>query len=105
MLTGVRNREQLEAVHQVTPLPLCVLSPPAEVRNDAAFLAVNGVRILMLGNPTFAVTVKAIYESLKHLKGSGALEDLRQWQAPPDLLRSVNRTDEFLQLQEEYLRP
>src|SRR5919108_5142894 len=27
MLTGVRHREQLEAVHQVTSLPLCVLSP------------------------------------------------------------------------------
>jgi oxaloacetate decarboxylase len=105
MLTGVRQREQLEAVHQVTPLPLCVLSPPAEVRNDSAFLAANGVRILMLGNPTFAVAVKAIYESLKHLKGGGALENLREWQAPPELLRAVNRTDEFLQLQEEYLRP
>ena len=105
MLTGVKEREQLAAVHQVTPLPLCVLSPPVEVRNDAAFLAANGVRILMLGNPTFAVAVKAIYDSLKYLKEGGALEDLREWQAPPDLLRLVNRTDEFLQLQEEYLRP
>ena len=105
MLTGVRNREQLEAVHQVTPLPLCVLSPPAEARNDAAFLAANVVRILMLGNPTFAVAIKAIYDSLKHLKEGGPLEDLRERQAPPELLRSVNRTDEFLQLQEEYLRP
>jgi oxaloacetate decarboxylase len=105
MLTGVKEREQLAAVHQVTPLPLCVLSPPVEVRNDAAFLAANGVRILMLGNPTFAVAVKAIYDSLKHLKEGGALEDLRERQAPPDLLRLVNRTDEFLQLQEEYLRP
>jgi hypothetical protein len=51
------------------------------------------------------VTVKAIYDSLKHLKEGGVLEDLREWQAPPDLLRLVNRTDEFLQLQEEYLRP
>jgi oxaloacetate decarboxylase len=105
MLTGLSHREQLEAVHQVTSLPLCVLSPPAEVRNDAAFLAANGVRILMLGNPTFAVAVKAIYDSLKHLKGGGALEDLRERQAPPEMLRAVNRTDEFLQLQEEYLHP
>jgi hypothetical protein len=58
----------------------------------------------MLGNPTFAVAVKAIYDCLKHLKEGGALEDLRERQAPPDLLRSINRTDEFLQLQEEYLR-
>jgi SNF2 family DNA or RNA helicase len=33
-----------------------------------------------------------------------SVED-EQWQAPPEMLRLVTRTDEFLQLQEEYLRP
>ena len=80
------------------------MSPPPEARNDAAFLAANGVRILMLGNPTFAVAVKAIYDSLKHLKDGGAMEELATRQAPPELLRSVNRTDEFTRLQDEYLR-
>ena len=104
MLTGSRSREQLEAVRQATPLPLCVLNPPADARNDSAFLAANGVRILMLGNPTFAVAVQAIHDSLKHLKDGGALEDLSDRQASPELLRSVNRTDEFIALQEQYLR-
>ena len=103
MLTGIRSREQLEAAHQATTLPLCVLSPPAEVRNDPAFLAANGVRILMLGNPTFAVAVKAIHDSLKHLKDGGSLEDLAEEQAPPGLLRSVNRTDDFMRLQEDFM--
>ena len=104
MLTGARSRDQIEAVHQATTLPLCVLSPPADVRNDASFLAANGVRILMLGNPTFAVAVKAIYDGLKHLKDGGPLEDLSELQASPDLLASVNRTEEFRQLQREFLR-
>jgi carboxyvinyl-carboxyphosphonate phosphorylmutase len=104
MLTGSRSREQLEAVRQATPLPLCVLNPPADARNDSAFLAANGVRILMLGNPTFAVAVQAIHDSLKHLKDGGALEDLSDRQASPELLRAVNRTDEFIALQEQYLR-
>ena len=104
MLTGARSRDQIEAVHQATSLPLCVLSPPADVRNDASFLAANGVRILMLGNPTFAVAVKAIYDSLKHLRDGGALEELAGLQATPDLLASVNRTEEFRQLQQKYLR-
>ena len=104
MLTGCRSREQLEAVHGVTSLPLCVLNPPADARNDQAFLDANGVRILMLGNPTFAVAVKAIHDSLKHLKEGGAMEDLADRQAPPELLRQVNRTDEFTDLQERYLR-
>jgi carboxyvinyl-carboxyphosphonate phosphorylmutase len=104
MLVGVhRGRADLEAVHQVTSLPLCVLNPPADVRNDASFLAANGVRILMLGNPIFAVAVQAIYDSLKHLQEGGAPEALQDRQASPDLLRAVNRTDEFLQQQRAYL--
>ena len=104
MLTGSRGRDQLEAVHRVTTLPICVLSPPADIRNDTAFLAATGVKILMLGNPTFSVTVKAIFDSLEHLKEGGSLEELGDRQATPELLRSVNRTDEFLQWQEQYLR-
>ena len=103
MLTGAQSREQLEAVHQATSLPLCVLSPPADARYDQAFLNSN-MRILMLGNPTFAVAVKAIHDSLKHLKDGGALEDLAGQQAAPDLLRQVNRADEFLALQERHVR-
>ena len=103
MLTGAQSREQLEAVHQATSLPLCVLSPPADARNDQAFLDSN-MSILMLGNPTFAVAVKAIHDSLKHLKDGGALEDLAGRQASPDLLRQVNRADEFIALQEQYVR-
>ena len=58
----------------------------------------------MLGNPTYAVAVKAIYDSLSHLKDGGAMEELSDRQAPPDLLRQVNRTDEFMALQERYVR-
>ena len=104
MLTGGSSREQLQAAHQATALPICVLSPPADIRNDNEFLAANGVKILMLGNPTFAIAVKAIHDSLRHLKDGALLEDLSPDQAPPDLLRLVNRTDEFIGLQEKYLR-
>lgn len=104
MLVGSRRwRSDLEAVHQVTTLPLCILNPSPEVRNDPDFLAAHGVRILMLGNPTFAVAVQAIYDSLKHLQDDGALEALQDRQASPDLLRAVNRTDEFMQYQQTYV--
>lgn len=103
MLVGAhRGRRDLEAVHQVTTLPLCVLNLPPDVRNDSDFLAAHGVRILMLGNPTFAVAVQAIYDSLKHLKDGGSLEELHDRQASPALLRSINRTDEFIQQQQTY---
>ena len=103
MLTGSRSREQIEAACGVTSLPLFVLNPPADARNDQDFLDSN-MRILMLGNPTYAIAVKAIRDSLQHLKDGGAMEDLAERQASPDLLRQVNRTDEFMGLQERYLR-
>jgi 2-methylisocitrate lyase-like PEP mutase family enzyme len=104
MLVGARRgRPDLDAVRQATSLPLCVLNPPPEVRNDAGFLAASGVRILMLGNPVFAVAVKALYDSFKHLHEGGALESLQDRQASPELLRLVNRTEEFLQLQHTYM--
>jgi 2-methylisocitrate lyase-like PEP mutase family enzyme len=58
----------------------------------------------MLGNPAFAVAVKALYDCFKHLKDGGALEDLADNYASSDLLRAVNRTDELMQLQQRYLR-
>jgi carboxyvinyl-carboxyphosphonate phosphorylmutase len=103
-LTGLQTRRQLEAVHQATSLPLTVLSPPADMINDRAYLAANGIRILMQGNPAFAVAVKAVYDCLKHLKEGGSLEELAGRQASSDLLRAVNRTDEFIQQQRQFLR-
>ena len=104
MLPGIQSREQIEAAHGATSLPITILNPPLNTRKDPVFLAANGIRVLMLGNPTFAVAVKAIHDSLKHLKEGGAMEDLAESQATPELLRTVNRTDEFIQLQEEYIR-
>jgi len=60
------------------------------------------VMVFMLGNPTFAVAVQSIYDSLKYLKDGGSLEGLQDRQASPALLRSVNRTDEFIQQQQTY---
>ncbi len=105
MLVGARRgKPDIQAVHEVTSLPLCVLSPPPEARDDQEFLDNNGVRILMLGNPTFAVAVKAIHDSLKFLQGGGKQEELADHMAPAELLRSVNRTNEYMMWQEDYLR-
>ena len=103
LATVPHGRADIAAVHQATSLPLCVLNPPPDARNDAAFLAANGVRILMLGNPTYAIAVQAIYDALKCLKEGTALEDLKELQAPPKLLRAVNRTEELMQWQQDYL--
>ncbi len=103
-LAGLKTREQLEAVHKATPLPLTVLSPPDNMMNDMDFLAANGVSIVMTGNPAFGMAIQAIYDSFKHLKDGGSVADLAPREASAELIRQVNRTDEFIQLQEQYLR-
>jgi 2-methylisocitrate lyase-like PEP mutase family enzyme len=103
-LAGLKTREQLEAVHRATPLPLTVLGPPDNMMDDLDYLAANGVSIVMAGNPAFGMAIQAIYDSLKHLKEGGSVDDLRSREASVDLLRQVNRSDEFIKLQDEYLR-
>ena len=103
-LTGLKTREQLEAIHQATPLPLTVLSPPDDMRNDPEFMAANGVSIVMAGNPAYGMAVKAVYDCFKHLKDGGDVAELASSEAPAALLREVNRTDEFIAMQEKYLR-
>ena len=103
-LVGLKTRAELEAIHRATPLPLTVLSPPDDIRDDRAFLAANGVKILMLGNPVFAMAVKAIYDGLKHLKAGGAMADLADREASGELLRQVNQTDDLIRWQEQFLR-
>jgi hypothetical protein len=46
--------------------------------HERTFLAANGIRALMLGNPAFAMAVKAIYECFKHLKNGGSPESLAE---------------------------
>ncbi|MFP6634518.1 MAG: isocitrate lyase/PEP mutase family protein [Dehalococcoidia bacterium] len=103
-LTGLKTREQLEAIHQATPLPLTVLSPPDDMRNDPESMAANGVSIVMAGNPAYGMAVKAVYDCFKHLKDGGDVAELASSEAPAALLREVNRTDEFIAMQEKYLR-
>ena len=103
-LAGLKTKEQLEAVHRITDLPLKVLSPPDNMMDDMDYLAANGVSILMAGNPAFGMAIQAIYDSFKHLKDGGSVDDLAPREADADLLRQVNRTDEFIKLQDQYLR-
>jgi len=88
-LAGLKTRDQLEAVHRATPLPLTVLSPPDGMMNDIPFLAANGVSIVMAGNSGFGMAIQAIYDSFKHLKEGGSGEDLAPRDANAELLRQI----------------
>ena len=105
MLTGVKSKEDVAASHKAAPnIPITILGAPPEVRTDAKFCADNNVKILMLGNPTYSVAVKAIYDTLKYLKEGGDMAALKDKQADPKLTRQIIRTDEFEAWQKKYMR-
>jgi carboxyvinyl-carboxyphosphonate phosphorylmutase len=105
MLTGVKSKADIEATHQAAPnIPITVLGPPPGVKDDARFCADNNVKIIMLGNPTYLVAVKSIYDTLKFLKDGGDADQLQAQQAGRELTRQVIRTDEFEQWQKDYMK-
>lgn len=103
MLASVpRGLKDIEAVHGITDLPLCVLSPAVSIRDHKEFLIRNNVKILMLGNPTYAATVQAIFDVLLRLREGASLESLTKHLAPRDLLQRITHTDEYIALQGLY---
>lgn len=105
MLTGVKSKADIAATHQAAPdIPITVLGPPPGVRDDAGFCADNNVKIIMLGNPTYQVAVKAIHDTLQFLKAGGDPAQLKEKQADSQLTRKIIRIDELEQWQRDYLK-
>jgi carboxyvinyl-carboxyphosphonate phosphorylmutase len=105
MLTGAKSKADIEATHNAAPdMPITVLSPPPGVKDDARFCTDNNVKVIMLGNPTYLVAVKSIYDTLEFLKDGGDAAQLTGKQADRDLARQIIRTDEFERWQQEYLK-
>jgi len=105
MLTGAKSKADIEATHRAAPnIPITILGPPPEVKDDARFCSDNNLKIIMLGNPTYLVAVKSIYDTLKFLKDGGDAAQLKGKQADPELTRQIIRTDEFEKWQKEYMK-
>jgi carboxyvinyl-carboxyphosphonate phosphorylmutase len=105
MLPGLppRGLADIVALHQASDLPLCLLGLPLEATKDEAFLAANNVRIRFLGLGTYKVAVKAIHDTLKHLKNGGSPADLRDREASEELLQAVTRIPELLEWERTYV--
>jgi len=105
MLTGAKSKADIEATHRAAPnIPITILGPPAEVKDDARFCSDNNVKIIMLGNPTYLVAVKSIYDTLKFLKDGGDAAQLKGQEGDLELARQIIRTDEFEKWQKEYMK-
>ena len=98
------GRASIEAISKATRLPLFLLRMPADAVADPAFLAANRVLIRYVEQSPYAMAVKAIHDGLKHLKDGGAPAELKPRQASAELLRAVDRTEEFRKWQQAFLR-
>ena len=105
MLTGVKSKADIAATHEAAPnIPITILAPPPGVTDDARFCSDMNVKIIMLGNPTYLVAVKSIYDTLKFLKEGGEAAELKAKQADAELARQIIRIDEFEKWQKEYMK-
>jgi len=104
MIPGIalKTRPLIEAVHEASALPLCVVGLSQEMAADHDFLAKNRVCVRYFGQPVYGVAVKAIHDCLQHLWEGGALEDLDVLRASPQLLSAITRTDQFVDWDRTY---
>jgi carboxyvinyl-carboxyphosphonate phosphorylmutase len=101
-LVGARTREEVEAMHRATHLPLLLGGASPELA-DRAFLAAQGVRIALQGHHPFYASIKAVYDTLKHLKDGGSPADLKDRVAAGDLLDIALRQQDYAHWQQDYL--
>ena len=102
-LVGVSSRDEVQAIHRATALPILLGGIPAELA-DRGFLAAHGVRIALQGHQPFYAGVKAVYDALRHLRDGGAPADLKERVAPPALIDTALRQGHYTRWQQDYLR-
>jgi carboxyvinyl-carboxyphosphonate phosphorylmutase len=101
-LVGLRTRHELESIHAATPLPL-VLGTASPDLLDRAYLALQGVRIVLLGHAPFQAAVRAMYETLAAIQQGAIAADLRNVVAPTELLDNLTAAREYDEFASRFL--
>jgi oxaloacetate decarboxylase len=102
-LAGASKREEVEAMHRATRLPLMLGGAPPALA-DKSFLAGQGVRIALQGHHPFYAAAKAVYDTLKYLREGGAPAGLKDRVAAEELLNVAMRQNDYKRWQGDYLR-
>lgn len=102
-LVGGTKRAEIEAVHKVCRLPLILGGATPEL-SDKAWLAEHGVRIALQGHQPLYASVKAVYDTLKHLREGGTTAALKDKVASEELLDVALRQKDYKRWQGEYLK-
>ena len=102
-LVGVKTRGELEAVRAEVGVPLLLGGAGAELA-DTEYLARSGVRIALQGHQPFQASVKAVYDTLKALRGGTSTADLQSNVASAELMAQVTRRADYDGWANEFLR-
>ncbi|MBI5130550.1 MAG: isocitrate lyase/PEP mutase family protein [Rhodopseudomonas palustris] len=89
--TGVKTRDQLQAISAATTLPIVLGSPPAELA-DWDYLAMQRVRIAVQGHAPIAAATEAVHKTLSAIRAGVAPKQLTGL-ASAELLDQVTRAD------------
>jgi carboxyvinyl-carboxyphosphonate phosphorylmutase len=100
---GATTREEVEAMHRATKLPLLLGSIPPALA-DRGFLAAHGVRIALQGHHPFYAAAKAVYDTLRYLREGGAPSGLKDRVASEELLRIALKQDDYKRWQDDFMR-
>ncbi|MGI8552315.1 MAG: isocitrate lyase/PEP mutase family protein [Dehalococcoidia bacterium] len=103
-LAGARTREEIEAIHAATHLPIVLGSASAELQ-DRGFLAAHGVRILLQGHAPFQAAARAVYETLKALRDGAPPAEVQARTASPALIGELTAESDYQQWVSRYLQP
>src|SRR6202047_3059070 len=99
--TGIKNRNELEAIAAATKLPI-VLGGAPEDMTAPDYLATQRVRIALQGHAPFAAATLAVYETLKTLRDGQSPKNLKGL-ASSDLTGRVTRDADMKARAAEFL--
>ena len=74
--TGIKGRDELEAISAATRLPIVLGGAPEEM-TALDYLASQRVRIALQGHAPFAAATQAVYDTLKALREGASPKNLR----------------------------
>lgn len=89
--TGVKMRDQLDAISAATKLPIIIGSPTAEL-TDFHYLAQRRVRIAIQGHAPISAAIEAVHQTLAAIKAGAAPKQLKGL-ASAELMNQVTRAD------------
>jgi carboxyvinyl-carboxyphosphonate phosphorylmutase len=99
--TGIKTRDELEAISVATTLPI-VLGGAPEDMSDLDYLASQRVRVALQGHAPFAAATQAVYETLKALREGLSPKQLKGL-ASAELTDRVTRAAEVKARSAEFL--